>query len=156
ALGFERVGVAARVVGRELVGDRAAVHTDVVRLAEEQLEQRALAVALRRFELADPAEQRARDHAAVVEDHRLDHGRHVTGLASQTASGGSSAIMSAPRAVASAMRLTSSTVTSTTTPTRRFAPAVSPSSCAAVGSTDSTRAARATTAVGSTAPPTSR
>ena len=105
--------------GSDFVGDRPAVDADVVRLAEEQLQQRALAVALGRLELADAAEQRARDHAAVVEDHRSDHGRHDTGAPSlHASSGGSSASINAPRAVASAMRLASVTVTSTTTPTR--------------------------------------
>ena len=50
----------------------AALDADVVRLAEEQLEQRALRVALGFLEVADTHEERARDDAAEVEDHCAD------------------------------------------------------------------------------------
>ena len=54
------------------VGNRATLDADVVRLAEQQLQQRTLRVALGFLEVADADEQRARDHAAEVEDHRAD------------------------------------------------------------------------------------
>ena len=62
-------------------GDRAPFHADVVRLAEQELEQRSLRVALGFLEVADADEQRARDDAAEVEDHGADHSRECTGSA---------------------------------------------------------------------------
>ncbi len=57
----------------------AALDADVGLVAEEQLEHGARGVAHVGFELPDAAEERAREHAAVVEDHRLDHRREGTG-----------------------------------------------------------------------------
>ena len=51
---------------------------EVLRLAEEQLEDCPRGVAHVGFELSDAAEQRAREDAAVVEDHCLDHAGRVS------------------------------------------------------------------------------
>ena len=70
AFGFGRVGI-----GGDRVGDRAPFDADVRRVAEEQPQQRTLRVALGFLERADADEQRARDHAAEIEDDRADrHG----------------------------------------------------------------------------------
>ena len=72
---------AVPVVGDGLVGElaldavRRALHAHVGLVAEEQLEDRAGRIAHARLEITDATEQRGGEHAAVVEDHRLDHGR---------------------------------------------------------------------------------
>ena len=60
----------------------ATLDADVVRLAEQQPQQRALRVALGLLELADADEQRARDDAAEVEDDRAD--RHAGEVSDST------------------------------------------------------------------------
>ncbi len=55
------------------VGVAPSLDADVALVAEEELEHRARRVAHVGLELPDAAEQRAREDAAVVEDHCLDH-----------------------------------------------------------------------------------
>ena len=62
---------------RHAVG--GAFDADVGLVAEQQLEHGAGRVAHARLEVADATEQRRGEHAAIVEDHRLDHGRQVAG-----------------------------------------------------------------------------
>ena len=127
--GLGRVGI----VGHRL-GDRAPFYADVVRLAEEELEQRALGVALGLFERADADEQRARDDAAEVEDHGADHvgecsraERPSSGQGpdrrQQADSGGAIASVRSAVAAANAITRASVSVTSRVTPARARRPA---------------------------------
>ena len=84
--GFRGVGVFRHCVGNR-GGDGPAFDPDVVRLAEQELEQRALGVALRLLERADADEEWARDDAAEVEDNGADHWGECSGYAERPGSG---------------------------------------------------------------------
>ena len=76
-------GSAASGSAPSVFGDGAALDADVVGLAEHQAEQRTARIALGFLERADADEERARDHAAEVEDHRTD-GHEIAPVASNT------------------------------------------------------------------------
>ena len=122
---FRGVGIVRHGFGHR-GGDRSPFHADVVRFAEEELEQGSLRVSLGFLEVADADEQGAGDDAAEVEDHGADHAGECTGsiravgqrraCGQQADSGGAIARVISADAAANAMTRASVSVTSRVTP----------------------------------------